>query len=718
MSKIRSIQIITSAAETERFVDDARKAGDANKKALGFLPISAYSDFSAQGTLFIAISNDKYAGHLAFGGKFPHIKIWQLTVAEPYRNCGVGRKLFDALVNYATQRNIITLRADVAADLVANHFWDKMGLAVARTRAGKTPNRTINVREKLLSDNDLLSNVSATSISGIRDIEFKPVADKLTCILDLNFLIDALRPNRPLHDDAIKLMAAALRQRVRLYLAPEADVEIQRNAPTSATDPLKTFADALPRIPAVPEASIRARMQTLRSIVFPSKPLSKQLTPQETSDLRHLACCAELRIGRFVTRDRALLAARDSLLRNFEIDVTTPADVIYDVEGAELVGSAPKTADSETRIIVESAGPSRVQALRAEILAASPATSAALETIELTNRNSALVATRDGAPFAVAWVKQRTGAQSESVWSIIFLAPSIDDILIADQFLASIVHSGIGMKETRHEINLFNAGPFVVDHLKSRGCLEGRQFAADPHRLLKFAVNGYVDAETWPKFVETLRSAIDLAPMGFAMPGPSDAQTAQLRKGTGQIVPTTWFELETITGPVLYLFRTDSALLVPINIAFAEELLGSRQGNAFAMQAARLRTERVYFRSARGLKAKQGMPVIFRETKKNGGSGAAIGCARLTHYGIYDTDVARTKFRNRGVIDLDQFERADRKKTVCVLAFDNFQEFTIPVSLKKLHEIKAVTGTQNVTAETIKISIAQKILEMGFRDGK
>lgn len=719
MAKDSSIAILTTVRDVEHFIDDVRKAADANRVALGFFAASVYRDFALQGTLFVATFEKKYAGHLAFGGKFPHVKVRQLNVVEKHRRLGIGRKLLDALVDYATQRNITTLQAAVATDLPANDFWEKAGLAIVRVRAGgRSRNRRINIRERLLQTTDLLSPVSVRGVSEINGVEFNSVANAFTYALDLNFLLDALSRRGPEHDDATTLIAATLRHAIRLYVTPEAKIEILRNADPAKPDPLREFAASLPELPILPTSALQAMVDRLRPHVFPKRTSHGQLKPRELSDLRHLAYCAEHRIGTFVTRDEEMLSARDDLRRDFGLDIVAPSDIVDDVSPMEDIEPLPATIDRDTRIGVCRTDRAQIKNLASNIVAASPAAAHRLADMGLDERFAALIALRDGEPVAVAWGEYPAVPKAPSSWAVVFLNPSVDDIVISDQFLANILRGGANQKVSRYEFDLFNAEYCAIDHLKNRGCLEGLRGTADPIRLRKLAIAGYVDTTNWSHHAETVATEIGIAPTGPALNNPSAATIVTFTADQHRLGQMPWFQLETITGPVLYLFRSTSALLVPIDAAFSEELLGSRQGNVFALQSARFRTERVYFRTASRLKAKQGMPVVFRETLKKRGSGAAIGCARLTHYGIYATEVASTRFRNQGVIDLGRFECGDRPSKVCVLAFDNFQEFAKPVSLKKLHEIKAVTGAQNVTSETIDIDVARQILELAFPRGK
>ena len=72
--------ILKSFKDVKNFLNSVLRAADNNKRALGFLPKSAYHDSALQGKLWIAIEpeSQKYLGHLMFGGKYPTLSIRQL----------------------------------------------------------------------------------------------------------------------------------------------------------------------------------------------------------------------------------------------------------------------------------------------------------------------------------------------------------------------------------------------------------------------------------------------------------------------------------------------------------------------------------------------------------------------------------------------------------------------------------------------------------------
>jgi GNAT superfamily N-acetyltransferase len=712
-----AISILTAASDVMPFIQDVQDAADANKDAFGFLPAPAYIDFAIQGTLFVAVRDRRYAGHLAFGGRYPHIRIRQLNVAKSFRAMGIGRRLLDALRRYAEDRSYLTLHANVADDLDANAFWEREGLVVVNKKpGGKSRNRTINVRELLLSQQDLLSTIPKTRIGdSALSMDFHSKADSRRYALDLNFLIDAVRQRGAFGEHATQVLAAAFKRKISLTLTPEADVEILRNKGNRTQDPLYAIALALPRMPPINPDSIKKLREKLAQVVFPTRARIADLTLQESSDLLHLAYCIELRVGGFITRDAEILSSRDRLRSDFNLDVVAPAELLDDLEPPESSRFVPQTLDQETNISVRRANSEERLHRIPQMLEAARQANTGCPEFAIDDDTSVIVAFDETGIAAVTWGPAPSVINPNVSWTIVFLGQSTFDVLIADQFLAHILQSSAQVKTSSFELTAIGSSYSAIDHLKRRGCLELHRPANGPPRLLKIAATGYVDPTNLQEHLKMIRDSAGIDIVASARTDTKTIGFTHTSRGKSSPGQTNWFDLATIAGPVLYLFPCRFGLLVPIEARFAEELLGTRQTSMFSVQSARLRTERVYFRKASRLDSEAGMPIVFRESKRGGGTGSAIGCARLTDYGLYETNVAKSKFRSQGVMDLERYEVGKSRDRVGVLVFDNFQEFQRPVSFPALQTLEAIGGNGNITAETLSIATIRKILELGFK---
>ena len=105
------LKIYRRAAEVRRFSKVVQEQGDSEREVLGFLPRCVYSEAAAQGKLFVATihmaGQENYAGHLLFGGRVPHLRVFQLYTLPQFRGRQIGRKLIDALASEAESQYCI-----------------------------------------------------------------------------------------------------------------------------------------------------------------------------------------------------------------------------------------------------------------------------------------------------------------------------------------------------------------------------------------------------------------------------------------------------------------------------------------------------------------------------------------------------------------------------------------------------------------------------------
>jgi ribosomal protein S18 acetylase RimI-like enzyme/predicted nucleic acid-binding protein len=709
--------LLTKREYVAGYVEIVQSAADSNKEALGFFRPSAYEDFARSGCLFVATIDGRYAGHVAFGGVFPRIKVWQLNVDPGFRGQGLGRRLFDALFRHAESNGYMSIQAAVASDLAANGVWEAFGLRVVRQRpGGASRNRIINIRERLIGGIDLLTPlVRDSERMGIGAVQLRSNANIGSFVVDVNVLLDALRRQGELHQAALDLLSAAQRGRVTIRLAHEGRVEIERNATRGVADPLAILAKAVPELPPLSKASVDRWAASLRPLVFPDKDPSVSLNPQEASDLSHLGAAIEMNQAGFITRDSAILRARHALLDRHELDVMTPSDLAAWLESEDLTSAfVPNIADADGDLSVRTIDQEDATSLR-ESIAARFARAAAELTAGFGRAGVLyLAAYRGTVPVALAW-GPRLSSMVDVEWRFVFLGGWEDDWRIADHFLAHL-QTQAGLRRVAVSLELYGANDTVVDHLKSRGCLSTPDGVGGSRGLVKPVVGGFVDAENWTGLRDWIKKAMGLQVLSAPETINSTSGKAECRTETEERRTIPWNWLETVTGPVLYLFRSGFGLIVPIQRVFAEELLGTRQGSMLDLQPARLRTVRAYFKSPKRLEVKLGAPILFRESMAQGeGSGAAIGCARLVINEVLDTEIAKEKYRKQGVMDLDRYERNDRDSKVGVVGFDNFQEFTHPVGFRELCDLEAVDGSNNVTTNKLPIHVIANVVRRGFR---
>jgi len=82
------------------FLSDVRAAADANRDALGFLPVSVYQEFARQGNLFVIVersSEVRYAGHVLFARRVPRASVVQIFVLAKNRGRGLATQMLSHL---------------------------------------------------------------------------------------------------------------------------------------------------------------------------------------------------------------------------------------------------------------------------------------------------------------------------------------------------------------------------------------------------------------------------------------------------------------------------------------------------------------------------------------------------------------------------------------------------------------------------------------------
>ena len=108
---------------------------------------------------------------------------------------------------------------------------------------------------------------------------------------------------------------------VRLAVTQEFIEELRRSSIPNPSDPLLALALSLPCLPRPPELECRGTILALQNEVFPERAALGRLSRQDQSDLVHLAHAIHHGVAGFITGEKAILRARESLRKNYGIDV-------------------------------------------------------------------------------------------------------------------------------------------------------------------------------------------------------------------------------------------------------------------------------------------------------------------------------------------------------------------------------------------------------------
>jgi GNAT superfamily N-acetyltransferase len=721
-------EIIDRPEAVKRYISQVAAAADGNRDALGFLPDSAYEELAAQGKLWVAVSRDEYAGHLAFGGTYPNLRVFQLHVSPSHRRGGLGFQLIRRLVEYGEKNNYLSIVANVASDLSANAFWERSGFLLVRVKAGgATRGRTINVRVRQLQSPTLFSTTSPESGGGgptIEQLRFPglPINRNGAYALDLNVILDVVQ-RRVNREDAGRVLGAAMHGELALCVTREFVAELERNTSAFGSDPLLEFARTLPTLPIVDEVVLARLVVELGRIVFTTMISTGSRATRRRSDLRHLAHSIHHRLRGFVTRDGDILGARTEIQERFGLDVVAPADLAsafattvptfpptYSVGAAgELRLSEFRDADlANVEVFLSDAG--FLSAVASEFWA--PGTSQRLRQRLCAWQGSALVGVAAGAHPAPA--------SPSATWFLHVDETSRAASLVVDHFVEAALRSFAGVRSGVLDLDISADSAITKEACRRRGFRQTDAQHASPSlaRVRKVVFHDILTRSEWQDFVSQVNHWVGLQ-MPTDLPTVVTCDTTiDVIRPDGRVVPATIFDLETLTGPVLYLFSSDVGAIIPIQARYTAELLGSRQGSFFASKEAKLRTEKAYYRTPAGAaRFRRGMPLIFYDSQRGGGDGVAIGCARLTYSGVNTLEQIEVQMQVQGVLSKEELESTAVNGAVHVMAFDNFQAFGQPVTFTRMRKLGAESATNLVSAEVFSVDVIEKICRAGFDRG-
>jgi ribosomal protein S18 acetylase RimI-like enzyme/predicted nucleic acid-binding protein len=352
------------------YLAEIRALADAEKEALGFLPEAAYREAVEKRRLIAMLAEcdgtTSVAGFVLFSGVFPNARIQQIVVKQNHRRKRLGSGLVNSLVAHLEARGYMGITAAVADDLsIAQGFYEASGFRERRTKpGGLARGRTIILRARDLETENLFSVLepspdASTSVIDL-GLRLRGAGPAPLYAVDLNVLFDVVKDRRqPRSDAARRLIAAALAHQIRLAVAPEFIIELERTTREANADPVLQLAKQLPRLPIVDHGQVQPLANTIHTIVFVESRSPQVHTPQALSDARHLAEAALAGASGYVTSDGHMLAARDALLRQIGIDVASLEE--FDALLPTALGSSSDTQLQGTDCVI---GPASVELIR------------------------------------------------------------------------------------------------------------------------------------------------------------------------------------------------------------------------------------------------------------------------------------------------------------------------------------------------------------------
>lgn len=713
--------IFETFSEVAPYIDEVVEAANRERLALGFFPISLFKEQARKGNLFVAVrvregSKLAYAGHLMFDARRAHASVLQLHVIPELQGHGIAQRLLGRLKAHLEDLGFISIHARVAEDLKhANRFWERNGFYVQSIApGGRTRDRTILIRSHELTSQQLFerSGITGQNPFGL-DISHR--TERPIYLLDLNVLFD-LGPRRPRRDAAVDLFRAERFGSCELALSAELQEELVRNLATpSRTDPMLAWATTFITFQVPPKADKERLLATLGGIVFATPAKEGAFTPNEQSDLTHLATAIHHRLAGFITSDDAVLAAAPVLEEKYGIDVISPT-AFQPAEGFEadreemletgntgesiIVTTLPATGEGELRQMLMCLGIADADAISLW--------GAADSTERIIQRTAVLSEGR-----LVGYL----GCTKQVEGSTIFGRLAIDERQPNATRAARLLLNKLLTKAC-------NASPAQVRVYMAPRQVIAREIAAalgfagaeDGSMLSKLVVNCVVTPKNWSSTTSGLHTLAKLRLPATCPPFRDIDQQVEVHCPDGNRRFVRLQELESGLSPAIFCLPGRDAVVTPILREFAEPLLGhSRQDSFLPRSRASQYSERHYISSKKTLKLfAPGTIILFYESSKGGGSCSIVAIARVKRAYLKADKATNASDLDPSVLSAETLSMIGLSELKTVTAFDNVIHFPRPVGLASLKRLGCGESTQLITTRRITPEQLERILEEGF----
>jgi GNAT superfamily N-acetyltransferase/predicted nucleic acid-binding protein len=703
-----------------RYSSLVQQQGDSERDVLGFLPRSAYSEAAAQGKLYVATAEvaegEYYAGHLLYGGRFPHLRVFQLYTLPQFRGRHIGRQLIDTLVSDAESQYHITISARVAADLAVNEFWERMGFKTIRTVAGGiTRGRQINLRRRELDSPTLFS------IPEMRRVTALPRhgrSERPIFALDVNVFLDVIK-DRPRAEYAKRLLTASMSGMLRLFVAREFVDELTRAVRVQGPDPVVRLAMALPQFTGVPEPMMATLKGELGALIFPNRATTGNLRERDKSDLTHLATMIYHAASGFVTSDDSILGKRNDLHSQYGIEVLGPAELaeIYlpsqwtpaQIQAESFEGALIEVAELEEGRRVEAESFLQSCSIPVEQIA-----HASMSGQSACPRHRVVAAAAGEMIGFAAWDAARGPQSAAEAWLGMDLSNPVGE-LACDVLLDTMCRDVCQTRPASVSINCQHMGRETLEYAKGQGFEEGPP-NNHPQTLRKYCIGRIIGPKNWSEIREQLSRSFQLnlpaTPPHYS--GPETTLTVGRGGDSSTILPPPNFESQ--FGPVILMLPARPAVVVPIRRQYADVLLNTAdQQSLFAPPEASVLGERLYLSSPRALSTlTPGAVILFYESMRaDCGRGAVVAAATVTRTAIKETTEIGTETTRRGVLSSEEVQTVSSTAITGLTFFSQLFRFKNPVGLSRLDELGCVDGAKFVTARSIDFSAASIIMDEG-----
>jgi hypothetical protein len=659
--------------------------------------------------------NPEIVGFILYSGVFPHARIQQIAVAEQHRRGGIASALINEIVSQLEGRAYLTVTAAVASDLIAaQEFYEKNRFVARRSvPGGQARKRTIIVRTRDLETESLFSvlELPSTSFPSVVDLGLRKRSAGYAPLyaIDLNVMFDVIKGKRRQRSQlAERLIAAALAHQIRLAVAPEFVVELERTTQGEDIDPVLRLARQLPRLTSNDLAETGRLATLVHTLVFVTPNSPQAETRQALSDARHIAEAALAGASGYVTSDGQLLAARERLFHTIGIDVVS----LHEFE--TLLPSEPSSAERSwlkgTECVL---APVAVEAVRRYLEEHSVARSLISEfvpNLDVIGRWRAR-AVSEGSELVAIGARIAPANIDGPMRLLVHVRPDhVACEVFADHLLASQCHDACDLGPVTIEL------PHIPGQSAVRRAATLMGFVPVPRAdiSVKVALGRPVTHESWTTIARQTRRRTGLR-LPEQPPDDAAVRSGLLVQGPdGREVAVRLSALEDALSPTILLWPGRGGVIVPIARNYADDLLGTgNQFPLFGSPEAAFVTRRTYFNSPRtATLMRPGVPMLFYESKRSGGRGAIVAVARVVDATVVGKLHVPDDLLRRAVVE--DLGPLSASADLLATTFDSLIRFPAAVSLEMLRRLGIETASNFQTTTAVPHSGLAAILELGW----
>jgi acetyltransferase (GNAT) family protein len=637
-----------------------------------------------------------------------------VVVGPEHRRTHIASTLINDLVSQLERQAYLTITAAVASDLaVAQAFYEHNGFTARLSQpGGQARNRRIILRTRNLETESLFSILEPPTATAQTTIDLglrkRSAGQAPLYAIDLNVLFDIVRDRtRPRAPVAERLIGAALAHQMRLTVAPELIVELERKTKGEDVDPILRLARQLPRLPPVDRKESDRLTALVHNIAFVETKSSKAGTPQALSDARHLAEAALARASGYVTSDGQLLAVREKLLQQIGIDVASLEEFaeLLPVETSASSHSHLKGTDcaakpASVEIVRQYLEDNRAPASVIAEFCPAPSERAPWRGLAVTEAGDVVAVGASIMPHKIdAPARVLVHARADHVACDIF----------ADYLLDTQCREACRSGPTTIELPQIPGQAAV----RRASILHGFLPLPKADTLIKVALGRPVTSASWGAIARQTRRRTGLQ-LPEAPPNESAVTVGyEICGPDGKPVRVRLTQLEDALGPTILVWPGRDGVIVPIAKNFADDLLGTGdQLPLFGSPEAAFVARRTYFNSPRTASLmRPGAPILFYESRRSGGRGI-IAAARIADATVVDKRQVSDELLRRAVVE--DLEPLSASAEVLATTFDNLLRFPVPVPLEKLRELEAEGNSNLQTTTPLSHAALNAILELGW----